>query len=86
MDLSYWKENPDLLPQQFNRESLYPQLKESLAEVTGPLEEDDDPSAESPARPGFPKPGVSGEAGDQLQFVSEEAAEIFRKPAIGQTG
>jgi hypothetical protein len=78
LDLSYWKESPDLLPQQFNSESLYPQLKEE--------EEEDHHVAESPARPGFPQPGVTGAAGDKLQFVSEEAADIFRKPAIGQQG
>ncbi len=90
LDLSFWKEDPARLPQQFNSESLYPQLKESLAVPADLLEEEDDGFvAESPTRPGFPQPGVnSGAAGEQLQFVSEEddIQDVFRKPAIGERG
>jgi hypothetical protein len=76
--LSFWKENPDLLPQQFNSESLYPALKESIAAVDT---QDDD----VPSRPGFPQPAVTGAAADQLQFTAtEDIEDIFKKPAIGE--
>ena len=74
MNLEPWRETFDQ-PQQFNSESLYPELKEFVTE--------------SPTRPSFSySPAETEEEvqDDQLQFVTgdQNILNIIRKPTIGK--
>jgi len=85
LDLTKWREDPDLRPQQFNSQSLHPQLKDLLKNAT-PLEvtQDNNYDNEEPTRPSFPFHHEDGE--ESLQFVTKEGEEIedvLRQPPIG---
>ena len=85
LDLTKWREDPDLRPQQFNSQSLHPQLKDFFKNAT-PLEvtQDNNYDNEKPTRPSFPFHHEDGE--ESLQFVTKEGEEIedvLRQPPIG---
>lgn len=84
-DLTKWREDPNLRPQQFSSQTLHPQLKDLMTNPT-PLEGTQDNSFvnEEPTRPGFPVQHQEEE--ESLQFVVEEGEDIgdvLRQPPIG---
>ncbi|XP_023335820.1 chorion peroxidase [Eurytemora carolleeae] len=86
MNLDPWKEELPK-PQQFNSESLYPELADLLTDLsrTGGIEEQIF-ADEAPARPSFSNLATNEkEEEDDLKFINggDNILQIFRKPSIG---
>ena len=86
MNLDPWKEELPK-PQQFNSESLYPELADLLTDLSrsGGIEEQIF-ADEAPARPSFSNLATNEkEEEDDLKFINggDNILQIFRKPSIG---
>ena len=85
VNLSKWKEDPNLRPQQFSSQTLHPQLKDLITNPT-PIEGTVDGNYvhEEPTRPSFPFKNEEEES--NLQFVpgeGEDLDDVLRQPPIG---
>ena len=84
MNLKAWKEDLPK-PEQFNSESLYPELQDLLADPSrsGGVEESNY-AAEAPTRPSFSNLATNKED-EELKFSSggEDIVYILQKPSIG---